>query len=202
MIHELPPLPYPRNALEPVMSAETVEYHYGKHHKGYVDKLNHLIVGTEFENVPLEEVVRHAHGAIFNNAAQVWNHTLFWNSMKPFGGPAGPNGELKKAIERNYGTIENLKAEFLEEGFAHFASGWVWLVRDTRGELQVETTHDAGNPLRGGLSPILVCDLWEHAYYIDYRNDRKRFLEGVFGILNWDAASRSFAEYESDQVAA
>jgi Fe-Mn family superoxide dismutase len=201
MIHELPPLPYPRTALEPIISAETIEYHYGKHHRGYVEKLNHLIVGTEFENMPLEQVVRHSHGAVFNNAAQAWNHEFFWNGLKPLGGAGGPTGELKSAVERNFGTLENLKAEFLEEGFAHFASGWVWLVRDTRGELQVQTTHDAGNPLRVGFSPILTCDLWEHAYYIDYRNDRKSFLEAVFGILNWDFAARNFADDELQAAA-
>jgi Fe-Mn family superoxide dismutase len=184
------------------MSAETIEYHYGKHHRAYVDKLNRLIAGTQFANMPLEQILRHAHGPIFNNASQAWNHTFFWNCLQPFGDHVGPDGDLRLALERAFGTVEEFKTKFIEAGQNHFGSGWVWLVRDSSGDLKVEATHDADNPLRGGLAPILVCDVWEHAYYIDYRNERGKFLNAVAGILNWNFAARNMAEYGARRAAA
>ena len=202
MIHELPPLPYPRNALEPVMSGETIEYHHGKHHRDYVDQVNKLIAGTQFENMPLEQLVRHAQGPLFHNAAQAWNHSFFWNCLKPFGAGIGPEGDLLLALERSFGTIEEFKARFVEAGKKHFGSGWVWLVRDATGELKIEASHDADNPLRAGLAPLLTCDLWEHAYYLDYRNERGKFISAVAGVLNWDFASRNLHEYAPRRAAA
>jgi Fe-Mn family superoxide dismutase len=185
--HTLAPLPYALDALEPHMSAETLEYHYWKHHKTYVTKLNELIKGTRFEGLALEEIVRTSHDAIFNNAAQTWNHTFFWQSLSPQGG-GEPVGELAKAIDKTFGSFDAFKDKFTKAATEHFASGWAWLVQNEAGELRIETTGNAGTPIASEGTPLLTCDLWEHAYYIDYRNERPKFLKAFWNIANWDFA--------------
>jgi Fe-Mn family superoxide dismutase len=184
MAIELPPLPYDMNALEPVLSKETLEYHYGKHHRAYVDNLNKLIINTPFEKMTLEEIVRKSEGAIFNNAAQVWNHTFYWNSLSPTGG-GSPEGKLKKAMETAFGDIATFKTQFALAAVGRFGSGWAWLTRDPAGKLAITTTANAGNPLTDGHTPLLTCDVWEHAYYIDYRNARPAYLESFWKKVNW-----------------
>ncbi len=192
MKHELPDLPYAKNALEPHMSAETLEFHHGKHHKAYVDKLNDLIPGTEFENMPLEEIIKKSSGAIFNQAAQVWNHTFFWNCMSPNGG-GEPKGALAEAINKHFGSFEQFKKEFSEKTVAIFGSGWSWLVKKDDGSLAIEQTSNAHNPMSDNLgTALLTCDIWEHAYYIDYRNARPKFLEAFWNIVNWDFVEKNF----------
>ena len=185
--HTLPPLPYALDALEPHMSAETLEFHHGKHHKTYVTKLNELIKGTRWEGLALEEIVRTSQDAIFNNAAQTWNHTFFWQCLSPDGG-GKPKGELAKAIDESFGSFDAFKDEFTKAATEHFASGWAWLVRSDEGRLRIEATPDAGTPITGGATPLLTCDLWEHAYYIDYRNERPKFLKAFWNIVNWQFA--------------
>lgn len=188
MKHELPPLPYAKNALEPVMSAETLEYHYGKHHKGYLDKLNQLIPGTEFETLPLEEIIRRAGpGPVFNNAAQVWNHTFFWNSLSP--NRPTLSGDLLALVGRHFGSVDEFRRKFEAAGVGLFGSGYVWLVREASGKLAIKTTQNAENPLKTQDVALLTCDVWEHAYYLDYRNERNRFLGSVWDFLNWDFAA-------------
>lgn len=192
MKHELPPLPYAMDALEPHMSRETLEYHYGKHHQTYVNNLNNLIAGTEFENMPLEEIVRKSSGAIFNNAAQVWNHTFFWNCLSPNGG-GEPTGALAEAINKSFGSFENFKKEFTDKTVAIFGSGWSWLVKKADGSLEIRQTANAHTPLEDdSVKTVLTCDIWEHAYYIDYRNVRPKFLEAYWNIVNWDFASQNY----------
>jgi len=190
MKHELPKLPFAKSALEPLMSHETLEFHYGKHHKGYVDKLNTLIVGTPFENTTLEATIKYASGAIFNNAAQAWNHTFFWNSLTPE--KRKPRGELLAEIESHFHSVDGLLSEFRKKALAAFGSGWVWLIED-RGHLRIETTHDGDNFVRGGERPLITCDLWEHAYYIDCRNERAKYIEGFVKMINWEFAQNNFA---------
>lgn len=196
-MYALPELPYPHDALDPYVSAETLRTHHGKHHKAYVEKTNDLAQSAGLAGRPLEELVREAHRRgdrkLFNNAAQAWNHAFFWECMRPPGGEA-PSGELKRTLDAAFGDLETLKAAFVEEGVNHFASGWVWIVTGTEG-LQVISTHDADDTLvREGLFPLLVCDLWEHAYYLDYKNDRKAFLERWFEHLaNWDFVAAQLA---------
>ncbi len=192
MKHELPPLPYAMNALEPHMSAETLEYHYGKHHQTYVTNLNKLIEGTEFADMPLEEIVKKSSGAIFNNAAQVWNHTFFWNCLSPNGG-GEPTGALAEAINKSFGSFENFKKEFTDKTVAIFGSGWSWLVKKADGSLEIRQTANAHTPLEDdSVKTVLTCDIWEHAYYIDYRNVRPKFLEAYWNIVNWDFASQNY----------
>ncbi|GAB6067700.1 superoxide dismutase [Fe] [Methylothermus subterraneus] len=191
MKHELPPLPYAMDALEPYISKETLEYHYGKHHKAYVDNLNNLIPGTEFENLTLEEIILKASGPIFNNAAQVWNHTFYWNSMAPNGG-GEPEGKLADAIRRDFGSFEAFKEAFSKAAVALFGSGWAWLVK-SGDKLEIVQTSNAGNPLTSGKKPLLTCDVWEHAYYIDYRNARPKYVENFWNLVNWDFAARNLA---------
>jgi len=192
MKHELPPLPYAKNALEPHMSAETLEYHYGKHHQTYVTNLNKLIEGTEFADMPLEEIVKKSSGAIFNNAAQVWNHTFFWNCLSPNGG-GEPTGALAEAINKSFGSFENFKKEFTDKTVAIFGSGWSWLVKKADGSLEIRQTANAHTPLEDdSVKTVLTCDIWEHAYYIDYRNVRPKFLEAYWNIVNWDFASQNY----------
>lgn len=167
MAFELPPLPYAQNALEPHISAETLEYHYGKHHQAYVTNLNNLIPGTEFEGKSLEEIVKSSSGGIFNNAAQVWNHTFYWNCMKPNGG-GQPTGALADAINAAFGSFDKFKEEFTKVAIGTFGSGWAWLVKKADGSLALASTIGAGNPMTSGDTPLLTCDVWEHAYYIDY----------------------------------
>ncbi len=190
MKHELPPLPYAMDALEPHISRETLEYHYGKHHQTYVTNLNNLIAGTEFENMSLEEIICKASGPIFNNAAQVWNHTFYWNSLSPNGG--GPaTGVVGDAINRDFGSFDSFKEAFTKAAVTLFGSGWAWLVKTPEGKLEIVQTSNAGNPLTEGKTPILTCDVWEHAYYIDYRNARPKYLEAFWNLVNWDFANQN-----------
>lgn len=193
MKHELPPLPYPMDALEPYISRETLEYHYGKHHKAYVDNLNNLIPGTEFENLTLEEIVLKASGPIFNNGAQVWNHTFYWNSLLPNGGGA-PKGAIADAITRDYGSFETFKEAFSKAAVTLFGSGWAWLVKNSDGKLEIVQTGNAGNPMTADKKPLLTCDVWEHAYYIDYRNARPKYVENFWNLVNWDFINRNLAD--------
>lgn len=186
--HALPPLPYALDALEPHMSAETLEFHHGKHHKTYVKKLNELIKGTRWEGMALEEIVRTSQGAIFNNAAQMWNHTFFWNCLTPESS-GKPAGELAKAIDEAFGSFDVFKDKFSKAAAEHFASGWAWLMQTPAGELKIETTANAGTPIAGAGTPLITCDLWEHAYYIDYRNERPKFLKAFWNIVNWEFAA-------------
>ena len=190
MEHRLPDLPFDKSALAPNISAETLEYHYGKHHKTYVDNLNKLIPCTEFEKLSLEDIIKKATGAIFNNAAQTWNHTFYWNSLSPNGG-GEPSVELAIAINKNFGSFTQFKDKFTTASTTLFGSGWAWLVKNPDGSLAVETTSNAGNPLKDGKKPLLTCDVWEHAYYIDYRNARAKYVEAFWKIVNWKFASQN-----------
>ena len=192
MTHELPALPYAKNALEPHISAETLEYHYGKHHQTYVTNLNNLIPGTEFEKLSLEEIVKKSSGGIFNNAAQIWNHTFYWNSLSPNGGGA-PAGALAEAIDRAFGSFEKFKEEFTKCAVTTFGSGWAWLVKNADGSLGLVSTSNAGCPLTAGQTPLLTCDVWEHAYYIDYRNLRPKYVEAFWNLVNWNFAAKNLA---------
>jgi len=190
MNFEVPPLPYAKDALQPAMSAETLEYHYEKHHKSYMSKLKELLVGKPEADKSLEELVKKSSGAVFNNAAQVWNHTFFWNSMRPQGGGA-PNGELLQLLQRDFGGWEKFCAAFKTKGMARFGSGWLWLVLED-GKARIVTTQNAGNPLTGRQKPLLTCDLWEHAYYIDYRNERDTFITAFCErLVNWEFAAKN-----------
>jgi Fe-Mn family superoxide dismutase len=191
--HELPELPYSKSALEPHISAETLEYHYGRHHATYVEKLNKLIPGTEFETASLEEIIRQASGGIFNNAAQVWNHTFYWNCMSPDGG-GEPQGGLARAIDDAFGSLDEFKDRFSEAAATNFGSGWTWLVRNPKGQLEIINTGNAGNPMTGNMQPLLTCDVWEHAYYIDYRNARPKYIEAFWNLVNWDFVAQNLNE--------
>jgi Fe-Mn family superoxide dismutase len=184
MEHKLPDLPFAKDALAPVISAETLEYHHGKHHATYVANLNKLIPGTEFENLSLEDIVRKASGGIFNNAAQVWNHTFYWNCLAPKAG-GEPGGALAGAIRSQFGSFAAFKEQFSNTAVTHFGSGWAWLVRTPDGKLAIEGTSNAQTPLRDGKTPLLTCDVWEHAYYIDFRNARAKYVEAFWNLVNW-----------------
>ena len=192
MQHELPPLPYDKNALEPHISAETLEYHYGKHHQTYVTNLNKLVPGTEFENMALEEIVKKASGGIFNNAAQVWNHTFYWNCLSPNGG-GQPGGALADAINQAFGSFDAFREKFSTSAATNFGSGWTWLVKSADGGVEIVNTSNAGTPLAEGKTALLTCDVWEHAYYIDYRNARPKYVEAFWNLVNWDFVSSNFA---------
>lgn len=192
MAIELPALPYDRDALEPHISAETLDYHYGKHHQTYVTNLNNMIPGTEFENLALEEIVRKSSGGVFNNAAQIWNHTFYWNCLGPNGG-GEPGGELGAAIERDFGSFAAFKEQFSKTAITTFGSGWGWLVKNADGKLALASTSNAETPLTGDSKPLLTCDVWEHAYYIDYRNARPQYLEAFWHLVNWDFVAAQFA---------
>lgn len=181
----LPQLPWAKDALEPTISKETIEYHYGKHHQAYVDKLNKLVPGTEFEDATLEEIVKKSKGDIFNNGAQVWNHTFYWESLTP-DAPAKPEGQLMEKIVQEFGSFEEFKKEFADAATSQFGSGWAWLVINENGKLSIEKTGNAENPMTKGMKPLLTCDVWEHAYYIDYRNKRPDYVESFFKIINWN----------------
>ena len=185
MKYTQPQLPYPENALAPVISAETVSFHYGKHEKAYIDNLNRLIEGTEYEDYELEEVIRHAEGALFNNASQAWNHIFYFFTFSPDGG-GEPGGDLRKAIDRDFGSFDEFKKAFVDAGVGLFGSGWVWLSRDEDGKLFITQGKNADTPLKSGLTPLLVFDVWEHAYYLDYQNRRKDALEALWKIVDWD----------------
>jgi len=180
----LPALPYAEDALAPGMSRETLEYHHGKHHKAYVEKLNELIPGTKFEPMPLEEIIKNSDGPIFNNAAQVWNHTFFFEALSPQPQPK-PSGELTKAIDRDFGSLDVVKEQMTRAAIGLFGSGWAWLVKDVSGRLAVVARSNAANPMTEGMIPLLNMDLWEHAYYIDYRNRRADFIAALWEIVEW-----------------
>ena len=191
MEHTLPPLPYAMDALAPHISKETLEYHYGKHHQTYVTNLNNLIKGTEFEALSLEEIVKKSSGGIFNNAAQIWNHTFYWNGLKP--GGSTPSGALAAAIDAKWGSFDNFKAEFTKMCVGNFGSSWTWLVKKADGSLDIVNTSNAATPLTTADVPLITCDLWEHAYYIDYRNLRPKYVENFFALANWEFAAKNFA---------
>ena len=188
----LPALPYEMSALAPTISQETLEYHYGKHHKAYVDKLNTLIPGTPFENQPLEDIIRSSQGPIFNNAAQVWNHTFYWHCLSPKKDQQ-PSGALKSAIEEAFGSVDQFKKQFSDVALNTFGSGWAWLVRTQEGTLKITSTSNAGTPLTDStIRPLFTVDVWEHAYYVDYRNARANYLTEVWHIVNWDFVAKNF----------
>jgi Fe-Mn family superoxide dismutase len=190
MAIELPPLPYARDALAPHISAETIDFHYGKHHQTYVTNLNNMIAGTEFADLSLEDIVRKSQGGMFNNAAQVWNHTFYWNCLKPNGGGA-PGGKLGDAINAAFGSFDKFKEDFTKTAIGTFGSGWAWLVQRPDGSLALVSTSNAATPLTGEDTPLLTCDVWEHAYSIDYRNARAKYVEAFWNLVNWEfAASR------------
>jgi Fe-Mn family superoxide dismutase len=184
MQHTLPDLPYPKDALQPHISQETLEYHHGKHHRAYVNKLNELIVGTEFENAALPDIVLKATGPLFNNAAQAWNHAFYWQCLSPQGG-GEPAGDLQRAINSAFGSFAGFKEKFSKVAEGTFGSGWAWLVRDKAGTLAIESTSNARNPMTDGQTPLLTCDVWEHAYYIDYRNARPEYVKAFWNLVNW-----------------
>ncbi len=189
--HTLPELPFPKDALEPHISAETLKYHHGKHHASYVKKLNDKIEDTDFESMELEDIIRQAPaGGVFNNAAQVWNHTFYWNCLSPDSGK--PKGDLAAVIDRTFGSLDNFREEFSDAAFSNFGSGWTWLVKNGDGSIEIVNTDDAGNPLTEGKQPLLTCDVWEHAYYLDHRNSRPSYLEAFWQIVNWDFVSDNY----------
>lgn len=192
MAFELPALPYAKDELAPHMSAETLEFHHGKHHQTYVTKLNELVAGTDKEGQSLEEIIKSAGpGPLFNNAAQVWNHTFFWNSLSPNGG-GEPSGALAEAINAKWGSFDKFKEAFTNSAIANFGSGWTWLVK-TGEELEIVNTSNAETPITEGKTPLLTVDVWEHAYYIDYRNARPKYLDGFWALANWEFAAKNFA---------
>jgi superoxide dismutase, Fe-Mn family len=190
MVHELPVLPFAKNALIPYISEETIDFHYGKHHKAYVDNLNKLIVGTEFEQKSLLDIVKASTGGIFNNAAQIWNHTFYWNCLQHNNGEQ-LSAELVAAINKTFGGLEKFKEAFTKAAIGLFGSGWVWLVKDASGNLLITSTSNAGNPLTSGQIPLLTCDVWEHAYYIDYRNARVKYIEAYWNLVNWEFVTKN-----------
>ena len=185
MAFELEPLPFAMDALAPHISQETLEYHYGKHHQAYVNNLNKLVPGTEFEGKSLEEIIKAADGGIFNNAAQVWNHSFYWNCLSPNGG-GEPADELAAAMDEAFGSFDAFQEKFTKTAMTTFGSGWAWLVKDKHGKLDIVSTSNAGNPLCEDHTPLLTCDVWEHAYYIDTRNDRGAYLKNYWELVNWD----------------
>lgn len=185
MTFELPPLPYAKDALAPHISEETLTYHHGKHHQAYVNKLNDLIKNTSHEKSSLEEIIRKADGGIFNNAAQIWNHTFYWHSMSPNGG-GEPDGELASAIKQQFGSIEKFREDFTKAAITQFGSGWAWLIADSDGKLSIVSTSNADTPIRENKTPLLTCDVWEHAYYIDTRNNRPEYVNNFWQVVNWE----------------
>jgi Fe-Mn family superoxide dismutase len=190
--HQLPPLPYAPDALQPHISRETLEYHHGKHHQAYVTNLNNLIKGTEFENQSLEDIIRKSSGGIFNNAAQVWNHTFYWHCLSPQGG-GQPKGALADAVARKFGSFEAFKEAFTKSAVGNFGSGWTWLVRKADGSVDIVNTSNAGTPLTTADRPLLTCDVWEHAYYVDYRNKRPDYVAAYWNLVNWEFAAKNLA---------
>nr|WP_315193730.1 Fe-Mn family superoxide dismutase [uncultured Aquabacterium sp.] len=192
MAHTLPPLPYAQDALAPHLSKETFEFHYGKHHQAYVTNLNNLIPGTEFENLSLEDTIKKSSGGVYNNAAQIWNHTFFWNCMKPNGGGA-PTGKLADAINAKFGSYDAFKEAFTKSAVGNFGSGWTFLVKKADGSVDIVNMGPAGTPLTTGDTALMTVDVWEHAYYIDYRNARPKFVETFLNsLVNWDFAEKNF----------
>jgi Fe-Mn family superoxide dismutase len=191
MSYELPKLPFAKDALAPHISAETIEYHYGKHHQAYVDNLNRLVPGTEFEGKSLEDIIKTSSGSIFNNAAQVWNHTFYWNGLSPSGG-GEPAGDVMKAVNSAFGSFEKFKEEFSKTAVGTFGSGWAWLVKNSDGSLGIESTSNADTPLKSGKTPLMTCDVWEHAYYVDYRNARPKYVDAFWNLVNWEFVAKNF----------
>ncbi len=191
MQHTLPELPYAMDALAPHISKETLEYHYGKHHAAYVTNLNNLVKGTEFENSSLEDIVKKSTGGVFNNAAQIWNHTFYWHCLSPNGGGA-PTGKLADAINSKFGSFDAFKEAFTKSAIGNFGSSWTWLVKKADGSVDIVNTSNAATPLTTQDKPLLTCDLWEHAYYIDYRNARPKYIETFWNLVNWEFASKNF----------
>lgn len=191
MKFELPKLPYAADALEPTITAKTIEFHYGKHHQAYVNNLNNLIAGTEFENSDLETIIKKANGGIFNNAAQVWNHTFYFTAFSPNGG-GEPKGDLAEAIIKTFGSFDAFKDDFSKAAATLFGSGWAWLVKDTNGNLKIVQTSNAANPITDGLTPIITCDVWEHAYYLDYQNKRPDYISSFWNIIDWEVVSSRY----------
>jgi len=192
MAFSLPDLPYAKDALEPHISSETLDYHYGKHHNTYVEKLNGMIEGTEHAGKPLEEIIRNSEGGLFNNAAQVWNHTFYWHCLSPNGG-GEPDGKLAEMINRDFGKFSDFKEKFTETAIGTFGSGWAWLVQNPDGSLAITSTSNAETPLTGDGKPVLTCDVWEHAYYIDYRNARPNYMDAFWNLVNWDYVASQLA---------
>ncbi len=192
MEHTLPALPYAMDALQPHISKETLEFHYGKHHQTYVTNLNNLIKGTEFENASLEDIVKKSSGGVFNNAAQIWNHTVYWNSLSPKGG-GKPAGALAAAIDAKWGSFDAFKEAFTKSAVGNFGSSWTWLVKKADGSLDIVNTSNAATPVTTADKPLMTCDLWEHAYYIDYRNRRPDYLGAFWSLVNWDFAAKNFS---------
>lgn len=189
MVFELPPLPFKMDALEPYISQQTLEFHYGKHHNAYVTNLNKLAPGSAFENASLEEIIKKADGGIFNNGAQVWNHSFYWECLSPDGGRA-PKGTVADAIAGSFGSFDNFKDEFTKAAATLFGSGWAWLVKDADGKLKIVQESNAGNPLRNGQTPLLTCDLWEHAYYLDKQNRRPDYIADFWKLVNWEQVKK------------
>lgn len=192
MAFELPALPYAKDALAPTISAETLDFHHGKHHNAYVTKLNEMIEGTEFADMSLEDIISKSSGGMFNQAAQIWNHTFYFTGLSPNGGGA-PGGELGAAIDKAFGSFDEFKSQFNAKGAGNFGSGWTWLVKNAGGDLEIVNTDDADTPLTAGHTPVLTVDVWEHAYYIDYRNARPKYLDAIWNIIDWDKAAERFA---------
>lgn len=192
MSFELPALPYTKDGLEPHISAETLEYHYGKHHNTYVVNLNNLVKGTEFEGKSLEEIILKSSGGIFNNAAQVWNHTFYWNCLAPNAG-GEPTGAVADAIVKHFGSFAAFKEQLTDSAIKNFGSGWTWLVKKADGKLAIVNTSNAANPMTDGDKPLLTVDVWEHAYYIDYRNARPKYLENFWALVNWEFVAKNLA---------
>ncbi|ASG68799.1 superoxide dismutase [Francisella halioticida] len=192
MKFKLPKLPYAQDALEPVISKETIEYHYGKHHQTYVTNLNNLIEGTEHSGQTIEEIIKASSGGLFNNAAQVYNHTFYWNCFSP--NKTKPSNQLKVAIVETFGSFDKFKEEFSKTAVTTFGSGWAWLVKDSSGKLEILSTSNAGCPLTNNKHPLLTFDVWEHAYYIDHRNARPKHVKALWDIINWEFVSEQFAK--------
>lgn len=189
---ELPALPYARDALAPRISEETIDYHYGKHHQSYVTNLNKMIEGTAHAEKSLEEIIRSSEGGVFNNAAQIWNHTFYWNSLTPKS--SAPTGDLASAIDTAFGSFDEFKAKFTASAAGNFGSGWTWLVKNASGALEIVNTGNAGTPItEAGITPLLTVDVWEHAYYVDYRNARPEYLKNFWELANWEFAAKNFA---------
>ncbi len=193
MAIKLPPLPYELNALEPHISQETLEYHYGKHHQTYVTNLNNLLIGSPLAELSLEQIIKKSSGAIFNNAAQVWNHTFYWNCLSPKGG-GEPTELLAKAIKTTFGSFQAFKEQFTKTAIGTFGSGWAWLVKNKDKKLEIISTSNAETPMTEHKKALLTCDVWEHAYYIDYRNARPNYVETFWKLVNWDFVTKNFTE--------
>eukprot|EP01097_Dermamoeba_algensis_P007975 TRINITY_DN515_c0_g1_i3.p1 TRINITY_DN515_c0_g1~~TRINITY_DN515_c0_g1_i3.p1 ORF type:complete len:200 (+),score=64.40 TRINITY_DN515_c0_g1_i3:63-662(+) len=197
MTYELPPLPYAKNALAPHLSEETLNFHYEKHHRGYVNKLNQLAAEKPaWAGKSYEELIKTESGVVFNQAAQIWNHTFYWKSLSPNGGGA-PTGKVAELINEAFGSFDAFKEKFSAAASGHFGSGWAWLVRDDNNKLQIVSTHDAGNPIKDGHIPVLTCDVWEHAYYIDFRNDRPKYIATWWNLVNWEFANSNLNQQRS-----